>query len=494
MNHSFKSLRTWAFFVFVAVAVISFSVSANAVTHLVTNTNDSGAGSLRQAFISAMSSANQTEVNYIEFDAAAFSSARTITLNSVIQVSHATGIILNGTGKNLLTITNGLGSGDISFELTSGTLTLSNLRLAGRSGVLASLSNLTLRDMLFDGVFNGQGFVVNTNNAFALNIESSEFVNSNVASINLSNLRGTFNFKNSTIANNLNAGIAAGAGSSTAVHNLENSTIGNNFGVAIYHLGTNGQKINITNCTIANNRGNAPAGGIYHDTAFFASTINLRNTILADNKNGAGAFSDLFGPVNSLGNNLIRATPSGTVSGSTATNILGVSPQLSPTLDFNGGTTRNYALLAGSPAIDAGNNCVVTDNCAAARFEELLAPLLTDQRGANRLIGGNVDIGAFEYAPLTAANGSISGVVKDGNGRGIPRVRITLTDMRGNRRAALTGSFGYYRFEEVETGETYVIEAQSKRYQFRNNPRITAPTEILVDEDFITDTGNTERR
>ena len=57
----------------------------------------------------------------------------------------------------------------------------------------------------------------------------------------------------------------------------------------------------------------------------------------------------------------------------------------------NGGPTQTIALLAGSPAIDAGSNALAVDPTTGS-------PLTTDQRGAGfpRIINGTVDIGAFE--------------------------------------------------------------------------------------------------
>ena len=60
----------------------------------------------------------------------------------------------------------------------------------------------------------------------------------------------------------------------------------------------------------------------------------------------------------------------------------------------NGGPTKTYALLVGSPAIDKGDNA--------------LAPL-ADQRGVDRPqpAGGIVDIGAYEFkAPAAGGGGS----------------------------------------------------------------------------------------
>lgn len=67
-------------------------------------------------------------------------------------------------------------------------------------------------------------------------------------------------------------------------------------------------------------------------------------------------------------------------------------------LGFYGGMTKTHALLNGSTAINAGNNCVLTQTCAA--FNALIA-LTADQRGASRV--ENVDIGAVEVS--NSANG-----------------------------------------------------------------------------------------
>ena len=62
-----------------------------------------------------------------------------------------------------------------------------------------------------------------------------------------------------------------------------------------------------------------------------------------------------------------------------------------PLLTDNGGPVETIALLANSPAIDAGDNALAIDANGN--------PLLTDQRGAafDRIFGSTVDIGAFEF-------------------------------------------------------------------------------------------------
>ncbi|HEX9928476.1 MAG TPA: LamG-like jellyroll fold domain-containing protein [Pyrinomonadaceae bacterium] len=97
---------------------------------------------------------------------------------------------------------------------------------------------------------------------------------------------------------------------------------------------------------------------------------------------------------------------------------------------------------------------------------------------------------AENLAP-TAALVSVSGRVATAKGRGINRARISLTNAAGETRHAFSNSFGYYRFDDVPAGGTYVLSAQSKQYVF------APPTQILfVNEELgkVFFTGNTKRR
>ncbi len=85
--------------------------------------------------------------------------------------------------------------------------------------------------------------------------------------------------------------------------------------------------------------------------------------------------------------------------------------------------------------------------------------------------------------PPTAASVSVSGrVLSAKNSRGVPNATVQLSDQNGNVRTARTNSFGYYFFNNVEVGQTFVINANHKRYQF--DPRIIAVTEELSSLDI----------
>ena len=90
---------------------------------------------------------------------------------------------------------------------------------------------------------------------------------------------------------------------------------------------------------------------------------------------------------------------------------------------------------------------------------------------------------AFVLAP-TAAEVPISGRVTTVNGQGIRNARLTLTAPDGTRRTATTSTFGYYAFDGVEVGHTYVLEIASKRYAFQNPTRVFSLQDHVTGMDF----------
>ncbi len=96
-------------------------------------------------------------------------------------------------------------------------------------------------------------------------------------------------------------------------------------------------------------------------------------------------------------------------------------------------------------------------NDAAAAFDRQLRPL----------------------APTT----TITGRVLSPTGRGVPRARVMLSDTNGVViRMAITNPFGYYRFVDVPSGQTYMLEVYSKQYTFL--PQVVNTLEDLEDLDF----------
>jgi len=194
---------------------------------------------------------------------------------------------------------------------------------------------------------------------------------------------GTLSINSSTLAYN-NA-----VGSLHATSSGAQSYTANGYGGGLYIAGGT---VSINNSTIAGNG----AAGVVGDgggicNAAGPGALQMYDTILADNSADIGG-PDLDGSVTSLGHNLIGGSTGG--SGFAASDLLNVNPQLGP-LQNNGGPTQTMALLPGSPAINAG------DNTNAPAY---------DQRGPGfpRIVGGTIDIGAFEVQATTNQLSSFS--------------------------------------------------------------------------------------
>ena len=86
-------------------------------------------------------------------------------------------------------------------------------------------------------------------------------------------------------------------------------------------------------------------------------------------------------------------------------------------------------------------------------------------------------------APASAATVTVSGRVLTPSGQGIRNAVVSLIDSQGVRRTATTSSFGNFIFENVGTGETYVIAVSSKRYRFAS--RNLTVNDSLTNVDFM---------
>lgn len=117
---------------------------------------------------------------------------------------------------------------------------------------------------------------------------------------------------------------------------------------------------------------------------------------------------------------------------------------------------------------------------------------LTDAAGqtlaGSRSHGGpfSVQIGfwTFNLAP-TAAQVSISGRVLTPGGQGIRNVKVVLTALNGETRESQSGSLGYYRFENVTVGATYIVTVSNGRFIFDQPSMIVNVMDDLTDLDFI---------
>ena len=94
----------------------------------------------------------------------------------------------------------------------------------------------------------------------------------------------------------------------------------------------------------------------------------------------------------------------------------------------------------------------------------------------------------FTSEPLspTAAPVTVGGRIVDLAGRGAMGIQLGLFDpTTGQTRYALTNSFGYYYFDNVTAGHTYLMQVYSKRYTLRFDSVVLNVTNDMFDENFV---------
>ena len=422
-------------------AVLAGGGSAAAATFTVTNTNDTGPGSLRQALIDANAAAGADDIAFTVVPPATIS-----LLSALPQITDP--LTINGLGASSLTIRRdpgapanfrifditasaapqvtitgvtlvngdaaGAGGGAINVPSvppgSALTLTVADSEIigniAGSGGAIAvgSSASLTVRRTLIDGntaAGAGGGLFLFSSNSLVL---EDSTVSGNVAGAGGGGLYGfTLHspviIRGSTISGNTSSG---GGGLLFFTFYsppilIENSTISGNTtqiwggGITLLELvqpsgkGTAGVGIlTITHSTVTlNTATEAPggAGGLY---AGFGTT--LRNTIVSGNTNAnapdiAGSAQVNFSAVGSPLGWFLEA-------GSGNNLPFGTDLELGPLQD-NGGPTLTHEPGPNAPPVNAGD-------------PNFVPPPDFDQRGAGfaRVVGGVLDIGAVERNPV----------------------------------------------------------------------------------------------
>jgi hypothetical protein len=85
----------------------------------------------------------------------------------------------------------------------------------------------------------------------------------------------------------------------------------------------------------------------------------------------------------------------------------------------------------------------------------------------------------------TAAGVSVGGQVLTANNTGVSGARVALIGGNGETRIAMTNPFGYFRFDSVQAGQTYIISVQSKRNHFVNSTQVISVVDEIRDLVFV---------
>lgn len=91
--------------------------------------------------------------------------------------------------------------------------------------------------------------------------------------------------------------------------------------------------------------------------------------------------------------------------------------------------------------------------------------------------------GLWTSAVPTAANATVSGrVMSSSDGRGLTNARVSITSTDGTSQTVVTGRRGTFTFNDVPTGQTYVVSIGARRYQFE--PKTFTLSDSIADLDF----------
>ena len=344
------------FFAFKAAVFLLVAAPVAAIE--VSNLNDAGPDSLRQAVIDANTNAGPDLITFDPFLSGTIhltSGEIAITDSVDIQGPGATQLAVDSTSR----IFNSSGANSVNVTISG--LTLTGGQATGNGGAIANTgANVTLRFVTLSGnTATGEGGAIAHN------------ANGGVLTIDSSTLSG-------------NAAAKAGAIYSIGFNLIiVNSTIsGNQASDSVGAIKLEFAFASIFNSTITDNSAVFSQGGVLAGTG--NNQLDLVSTIVANNTDSTGA-SDLArfaGTVNASNSLVEQILAAGVINGTDTANLIGVDPQLGA-LTNNGGETETHALPTGSPAVDLGANPLA---------------LAEDQRGPGfpREVADAVDIGAVE--------------------------------------------------------------------------------------------------
>lgn len=269
--------------------------TVRAATLVVTNTNDSGSGSLRQTVIDATSGDTITFDLFLSGETIHLQSTLTIDKNITIDASSLTEkLILSGDSDND-------GDGDILILniLANQTVVIKNLEFtkgytpnSTNAGAIANLGDLSVYDSEFHFNVGGQGGAIR--NSGLLHVENSIFTNNTgiEGGAILNNINAQAEIRNSTFSNNIaneinNLGGAGGAIASVGTISIYDSEFTNNSAA-----GGGGAVVNafegiaiISNNTFIGNSASEDGGGAINN---FGGTVNIAQSTFTNNSANYG--------------------------------------------------------------------------------------------------------------------------------------------------------------------------------------------------------------
>jgi predicted outer membrane repeat protein len=322
-----------------AAALAVANYASVLATFNVTNTNDAGAGSLRDAIGKANTAPGADTIN---FTGSIFKDAvpDQITLTSE-QLTINSDITINGTGANKLSISGKNGS-EVFAIIRGSKVTISGVFITHKSGSGGGILNngtLTLNNSTVSGNLALYGGGIYSDGTLTLNNSTVSGNTANESGGGISN-EGTLTLNNSTVSGNSAVDVGGGIENYlSGTLTLNNSTVSGNsarLGGGIHNKGTS----TFNNSTISGNKAN-DGGGMFIIGFTATSTFN-NSTVSGNTSTGVGGGINNGGATNGGGTVTLKSS---TVSGNSSA--------------FGGGIF-NTSKLALKNSILSGNKATVS--------------------------------------------------------------------------------------------------------------------------------------
>lgn len=413
LNHLVSLLVVSTFLMFLVSLLLPLS-NARAATCTVTTDADSGTGSLRDKI-------DDPTCNTINFYATFFSTSRTITLTTELDITR--NLTIDGTGVVTPTIS-GNNVTRVFSTTTDSDATLNHLNISNGNGSGAGIYNTGMLTVMNTKLSNnkairGGGGILNTGTLQVMN--STLYQNTNIFDGGGIGNYGVLTVTNSTFIGNTtqgfggglnNSGTATVANSTFLFNSTYNSSDFNTSGGGIYNADTydsdNSAFITVTNSIFSGNYAGI-GGGIYNTRG----TLMVANSSLLNNhayNHGGGIYNDLAGTAtvmnSTISGNDAWSSVGGignyagtiTVTNSTiADNVCGTAGPLGNGGGFQNGFQNSYGTATFTNVTLSGNRALNTSD---------------DGGGGVMVYSGNVTL----VNSTISGNQTTSTVVTDGGG------------------------------------------------------------------------------
>jgi CSLREA domain-containing protein len=382
----------------------------------------------------------------------------------------------------------------------------------------ATPANLTIDNcVLSNNSSTSSGGAMQNFSTSTLHVRNTTVNNNNSGSTGIAGAfqaNGMVTITNSTFSGNTSAGTGGGIYYNGTGLTMTNVTVSGNtsaLGSGGFHKSTATLNANVRNSLFSGNTGAAGAGDVLGPVSSQGNNIihvvgTSTGWIKSDQQNVNPLISPLgFHGGHGMTNALLSGSPALNTGQNCVTDLTcsAANPPVALTTDQRGALrsgnvdvgsyeeTSAYTALLPSALISQPYNQVLVPNVGAFSYSVTSGsppPGITVNTGAMiaSVSGTPTQLGAFGFG-VTATNGansavinyrlnvlndlsvvSLRGIAVSSTGRPVYGVRVMLTDLNGNFRFSRTNPFGYFQFDNIPAGSTFLLQAASKEHSFES--------------------------